>query len=58
MAFRKSGVAPIADVRCSCGSSLTAGENSCPSCKKTIIPEELKTQVEDLATEEDKSKVK
>ena len=58
MAFRKSGVAPIQEIRCSCGHELHANEDACPNCKKSIIPENLKTQIEDLPTDDSESKVK
>lgn len=58
MAFRKQGVAPIEEVRCSCGHVLASADDTCPKCKKVIIPENLKTQVEDLSASEDESKVK
>ena len=52
MVFRKSGVAPITEVRCSCGHVFVAGEHECSNCKKDAIPEELKTQEKDLKNTE------
>ena len=60
MGFSKTGVAPIQEIKCSCGYEIKGHLTKCPNCNKTLIPEHLQKNAEDLPKDSspDESKVK
>jgi hypothetical protein len=58
MAFRKTGVVPIKEIKCSCGHEIKGHVTSCPSCGKTLVPANLQTTPQDSPPEKEESKVK
>ena len=60
MAFRKTGVVPISNIKCSCGHEIKGHITTCPKCGKTLVPENLQTAPQNPPTDskEEESKVK
>jgi hypothetical protein len=59
MAFHKTGIAPIGEIKCSCGHEIKGQISTCPNCKKTLVPTHLQTTPEDTPSDkEEESKVK
>ena len=62
MTFKKTGISPIDDIRCSCGASIKRGSTKCSKCGKSLLPADLQdiTPVQTTKVEPtiDKSTVK
>ncbi len=62
MAFKKTGISPIDEIRCSCGAQIPKGSTKCPGCGKSLLPPNLQgtapTQLDNAEATTDKSTVK
>jgi len=58
MVFRKQGIAPIEEIKCSCGHDLKGHTSACPNCGKTLIPVNLQTTPQDTPSEKEEPEAK
>ena len=58
MAFHKTGIVPIQEIKCSCGHTIKGHIDKCPHCGKILIPANLRTTSSDSPEKKDQSKVK
>jgi len=58
MGFSKRGIAPIKEIKCSCGHEIKGHITACPSCGKTLVPANLQTDSKDPPSDKEESTVK
>lgn len=43
MGFRKTGIAPVEHILCSCGAQIKGNVDACPKCGKILVAKEVQT---------------